>query len=88
MSETRDGAELSRLRVESCQFSATAPAFNLPHLYLAPLLTPFEFRRDLWRLKSENYRVALFACLRNPTITVSVEYRLVTDGRTDGQTDT
>jgi len=33
--------------------------FNLPHLSLAPLLavTPFEFRRDLWRQKTR--RIAL-----------------------------
>jgi len=33
------------LRVDSRQFAAAAPAFNLPHLHLAPLLgvTPFEF---------------------------------------------
>ena len=30
-------SKLTTLRIKSCQFSATAPAFNLRHLYLAPL---------------------------------------------------
>ena len=56
---------------------------NLPHLYLEPPLrvTSLEFRRDLWRprkLESLGYRTAFFVVL--------IQYRRVTDGRTDGQT--
>jgi len=42
------------LRVESRQFSATAPAFNLRHLQLAPPLgvTPFEFCGDFRHQKT------------------------------------
>jgi len=71
------------LRVESCQFAATAPAFNLPHLHLVPLLgvNPFEFCRDFWHQTS---RVPGLSCsivcviLR---LAVSVEHRLVTNER-------
>ena len=52
-------------KLESRQFLATAPAFNLPHLHLAPTLgvIPFEFCREFWRQKIRVpvYRVALFA---------------------------
>ena len=33
-----DRTMLTTLRVESRQFAATAPAFNLPHMHLAPPL--------------------------------------------------
>ena len=36
MSQTCDRAKLTKLGIESRQFAATAPAFNLPHLHLAP----------------------------------------------------
>jgi len=56
---------MTTLPVESRQFSSTAPAFNPPHLHLAPPLgvTPFEFCRDFRQQKLETlgYRVALFA---------------------------
>ena len=51
------------------------------------MVTPVEFRGDLWRQKT---RVPGLSCgvvcviLR---LAVLVEHRLVTDGRTDGQTD-
>jgi len=51
-------------------------------------MTPVEFRGDLWQQKA---RVPGLSCdvvcviLR---LAVLVEHRLVTDGRTDGQTDT
>jgi len=52
-------------RVQSCQFSATAPAFNLPYLHLVPPLgvTPFEFAEifGIRKLESLGYRVVLFA---------------------------
>ena len=70
----------------------TAPAFNLPHLHLAPPLrvTLFEFCRDFRRQKT---RVSGLSCgvvrviLRLATLVVAVERWLVTDGRTDRQTD-
>jgi len=72
------------LRIESCQFAATAPAFNLPHLHLAPPLglTAFEFCQDFQQQKT---RVPGLLCgivcviLR---LAVSVKHRLVTDGQT------
>jgi len=59
-------AKLTTLRVESCQFSATSPAFNLPHLHLAPSLraTPFEFCRDFWK----SSWAIVWHCLRDPTL--------------------
>ena len=50
-------------------------------------MTPVEFRGNLWRQET---RVPVLSCgvvcviLR---LAVLVEHRLVTDGRTDGQTD-
>ena len=63
--------------------------FDPPHLHSAPSygVTPVEFRGDLWRQKT---RVPGLSCgvvcviLR---LAVLVEHRLVTDGRTDRQTD-
>jgi len=64
--------------------------FDPPNLHLAPVygVTPVEFRGDLCLQKT---RVAGLSCgvicviLR---LAVLVEHRLVTDGQTDGQTDT
>ena len=64
--------------------------FDPPHLHLAPLqgVTPVEFRGDLWLQKT---RVPGLSCgvvcviLR---LAVLVELRLVTDRKTDRQTDT
>ena len=59
--------------------------FDPPHLHLAPLV---EFREDLWLQKT---RVPGLSCdvvcviLR---LAVLVEFRLVTDRRTDRRTDT
>jgi len=51
------------LHIDSCQFAATAPAFNLPHLHLTPLLgvNPFEFYQGLryQKLESRGYCVVL-----------------------------
>ena len=71
--------ELSR------QFSTTSAAFSVLHLHYTPTLwlTPFEFRRDFRHQKTG---VPVISCdfvgviLR---LAVSVEHRLVTDGRTD-----
>ena len=64
--------------------------FDPPHLHSAPSegMTPVEFRGDLWRQET---RVPWLSCgvicviLR---LAFLVEYRLVTDRRTDGQNDT
>ena len=51
-------------------------------------MTPVEFRGDLWRQKT---RVPGLSCGVASVIlrlAVLVEHRLVTDGRTDGQTQT
>ena len=70
---------MTTLRVESRQFSAAAPAFNLPRLRLAPPLgvTPFEFCRNFRRQKT---RLPGLSC---GVVCVFVEHRLVTDGQTD-----
>jgi len=80
-----DRTTLITLRIENRQFSATAPAFNPPHLHLAPPLgvTPFEF---CWDFRNQKTRVpglsygVVCVILR---LTVSVEHRLVTEGHTD-----
>jgi len=77
------------LRIESRQFSATAPAFYLLHLLLAPPLgvTPFEFCQDFWHQKTRVPGLLCgFVCMIL-CLAVSVEHRVVTDGWTDGQTD-
>jgi len=62
--------------------------FNLPYLYLAPILevVPLESRRDLWRqttgIPGPSYGVICFI------LYVFVELRLVTNGQTDGHTTT
>jgi len=64
------------LRVESHQFSATTPVFNLPHLHLAPPLgmTLFEFCQDFPHQKTF---VCVILCLA-----ISVEHQLLTDRQT------
>ena len=50
-------------------------------------MTPVEFRGDLWLQKTSVPGVScgvVYVILR---LAVLVEHRLVTDGRTDGQTD-
>ena len=59
------------------------------HLVLPYGVTPVEFRRDLWLQKTRlpdslGYRGVVCVILR---FAVLVEHRLVTDRRTDGQTD-
>jgi len=53
------------LRIESRQFSATAPVFNLPHLHLAPPLEwpclSFAQIFGIRKPESLSYLVALFA---------------------------
>ena len=84
---------VTTLLVESCQFAATAPAFNLPNVHLAPPLgvTPFEFWWDYRHQKTTVHGVPGLLCgvvcviLR---LAVSVEHWIVTDRCTDRQTDT
>ena len=78
---------MTTLRAESRQFSATAPAFNLPHLHLALLLwvTVFEFCRDL---RHRNTRFPELSCgvvCVIQRLAVPIEQRLATDRQT-GQT--
>jgi len=56
---------LTTLGVESRQFSATAPAFNLPHMHLALLLgvTHLSFAEifEIFGIRKPGYRVALLS---------------------------
>jgi len=51
-------------------------------------MTPVEFRGDLWHQKTRVPGVSCGAVCVILRLAVLVELRLVTDGRTDGQTDT
>jgi len=44
-------------------------------------VTPFEFRRNLWRQKTEV--PIMWHYLRNPMFTLLIQYRSVTDTHTD-----
>jgi len=72
------------LRVESRQFSATAPAVNLPHLHLAPPLgvTLFEFCRDFRHQKTRFHGLACSIVCVILRLAASVEHQFVTDGQT------
>ena len=63
--------------------------FDPPHLYLAPPqgVTPVEFRGDLWLQKARVRGLSCGVVCVILRFAVLVEHRLVTDGRTDGQTD-
>ena len=63
--------------------------FDPPHLHSAPLqgVTPVEFRGDLWRQKTRVPALSCGVVYVILCLAVLVELRLVTDGRTDGQTD-
>jgi len=84
-----DRTKLTTPCVESRQSAVTAPAFNLPHLHLAPPLgvTPSEFCRDFRRQKIRLHGPwgIVRCCLRDPMFS-----RFSTtpscDKRTDGQT--
>jgi len=73
------------LRIQSRQVSATSPAFNIPHLHLAPSLvvTPFEFCQDLWHPKTRVPRLLCGVVCMILHLVISVEDPLVTDGWTD-----
>ena len=82
-----DLAKLTTICVESRHFAATAPAFNLSHLHLAPpLVVRFAEIFGIVKTKSLDYRVAFFCAMLR--LAVPVEHRFVTDGRMDRQTDT
>jgi len=80
--------KLTTLRIESCQFSANAPAFNLFHLYLVPPLgvTPLEFCRDFWHQKTRVLGLSCGIVRVSLRLAILVEHRLVTDRQTDRQT--
>ena len=68
---------MTTLRVESRQFAATAPPFNVPRLSFAEIL-------GIRKLESLSSSGVVCVILR---LAVSVEHRLVTDGQTDEQSD-
>jgi len=63
--------------------------FNLPHLYLAPVVDdPLEFSRDfgIRKLESLGYRTAgVVSVIRS--LAVLIQYPLVSDRPSDGQRD-
>jgi len=63
--------------VENC-------SFNLPHLYLAPLLgvTPLEFRRDFWNQKTRVLGLSYGVVCVILGLVTFVELRIVTDRQT------
>ena len=62
---------------------------ELTHLYLAPPLgvTLFEFRGDLWQQKTRVHGLRYDAVFVILCLAVLVQWRLVTDGRTNRRTD-
>jgi len=62
---------------------------ELTHLYLAPPLgvTLFEFRGDLWQQKTRVHGLRYDAVFVILCLAVLVQWRLVTDGRTDRRTN-
>jgi len=84
-----DRAKLTAIRVEIRKFSDTAPALNLPRLHLAPpfRMTPVDFCQDFRHQKTRVSGLSCGVFCVVLLLAVSVEHRLVTDGRTDGQTD-
>jgi len=84
---TCNQAKLTTPLVESRQFAATTPAFNLHHLHLAPLLavTLFEFCRKFWQQKTRVPGLSRCTVCVILHLAVSVEHRLATDGQTDIQ---
>jgi len=58
---------------------------NVPHFYLVPSfgLTPMLFRRDLWHQKNRVHRLSYGVICVISRLAVLVQYRRVTDGRTD-----
>ena len=64
--------------------------FDPPHLHSAPSygVTPVEFRGDLWRQETRVHGLSCGVVCVILRLAVLVEHRLVTDGQTDGQTDT
>jgi len=77
------------LRVKSRQYAGTAPAFNLAQLHLAPPLgvTLSEFYPDFWQQKTRIPGLSCGIVRMLLHLAVSVEHRLVTDGRTGGHND-
>jgi len=58
------------------------------HLALPCGVTPYEFCGDIWRQKTRVGAI-VWRCLRDPIrLTGLIQYRRVSDRRTDGRTDT
>jgi len=75
----------TELRIQSRQFSATTPAFNLSHLHLAPPLgvTPFEFCLDFWHHETTVRGLSCGIVCMIIRLAISIEHQLMTDGQTD-----
>jgi len=75
------------LPVESHQYSASAPAFNLPHLHLEPPLgtTPYLSFRKIFGTRNLETLGIVWRCLRDPTFS-RFSRTLTCDRPTDRQT--
>ena len=80
---------MTTLRVESRHFAATAPAFSLPHLHLAPSLgvTAVEFCQDFRQEKTRVFGLSCGVVCVILRLAFSLEHRPVTDRQIDRQTD-
>ena len=85
----RPNYKLTTPRVESRQLAAIARAFSVPHLHLQPPLEviPFEFYRDFRLQKTSVPGLSCAVVCVILRLAVSLEHRLVTDGRMDGRRD-
>ena len=77
----------NRARIQPTETPLTR--FNLPHLHLAPPLrvTTAELCRNFRHQKTRVLGLSCGVVCVILRLVVTVEYRLVTDGRTDGETD-
>ena len=65
------------------------PRFPTPPLFHAPLgVTPFEFCDEIWQQQTRSVGLLEGKEISTLAFFILTQYRRVTDGQTDGQTDT
>ena len=65
-----------------CRFYPTPLAFDAP-----VGVTPFKFRKDYWHQKAGVPGLSCDVICVIQSVAISIQYRFVTDRRTDGQKD-